>query len=89
MKMRFIERLQLSTSTISLLVNLIGYEADTHKKFFPETEVLWLDNDRTVDEDILPKLAKNTYDRIRGIAVSLPHPISDKELLLALSKVSA
>lgn len=41
----------LPSSTLEELTNCLGYEADTHRGFWPAVEVLWLDSGRNGDLD--------------------------------------
>lgn len=71
------------TDLLDVLEISLGYEADTHDEFFPNVEVLWLDQGRNDDVSSYAKSRLNVY---RSFLDDEPPPTNTAEALEKLSQ---
>ncbi len=55
----------LDDAELDLLELSLGYEGDAHRAIFPKAEVVWLDQGREEDSDVLETFARDTVVKYR------------------------
>lgn len=56
----------LSLDDLNIIESSLGYEGDSHNEIFPKAEIIWLDNDRMVEESKVRNYATDRFTLIRG-----------------------
>lgn len=72
---------QMSEALLEKLALSLGYEGDAHAPYYPEAEVLWLDEGRHADEGDLENYARDRFNMYKRFRNGEPEGADDDSIL--------